>query len=151
MKTFMGLLVVLMLSATSHALDIKDLTQSPGDKSSVTSADLVASLVEDLGITGTQASGGTSALVAMAANNLSGEDAGLFTAEPTNTVIDARLIGGSAIFGLGWGIAGFCPGAAIPALGSGKVEVMVFVAALLAGIWVAKFIQTKQADRKLTA
>lgn len=70
---------------------------------------------------------------------------------PTNTVIDARLIGGSAIFGLGWGIAGFCPGAAIPALGSGKVEVMVFVAALLAGIWVAKFIQTKQADRKLTA
>ena len=76
MKTFMGLLVVLMLSATSHALDIKDLTQSPGDKSSVTSADLVASLVEERGVTGTQASGGTSALVAMAANNLSGENAG---------------------------------------------------------------------------
>jgi uncharacterized protein len=70
---------------------------------------------------------------------------------PTNTAIDARLIGGSAVFGLGWGIAGFCPGAAIPALGSGKYEVLAFVAALLAGIWVARFIQTKQADKRVTA
>ncbi|KJS41799.1 MAG: permease [Roseovarius sp. BRH_c41] len=70
---------------------------------------------------------------------------------PTNTVIDARLIGGSAVFGLGWGIAGFCPGAAIPALGSGKPDVLAFVAALLAGIWVARAIQTKQAERKVTA
>lgn len=70
---------------------------------------------------------------------------------PTNTVIDVRLIGGSAVFGLGWGIAGFCPGAAIPALGSGKPDVVAFVAALLAGIWVARAIQTKQAERKVTA
>lgn len=70
---------------------------------------------------------------------------------PMNTAIDARLIGGSAVFGLGWGIAGFCPGAAIPALGSGKYEVLAFVAALLAGIWVARLIQTKQADRRVTA
>lgn len=70
---------------------------------------------------------------------------------PTNRVIDARLIGGSAIFGLGWGIAGFCPGAAVPALGSGRYEVVAFVAALLAGLWVAKTIQTKQADKRVTA
>lgn len=70
---------------------------------------------------------------------------------PTNRVIDARLIGGSAVFGLGWGIAGFCPGAAVPALGSGRYEVAAFVAALLAGLWVAKTIQTKQADKRVTA
>lgn len=70
---------------------------------------------------------------------------------PTNRVIDARLIGGSAIFGLGWGIAGFCPGAAVPALGSGRYEVVAFVAALLSGLWVAKTIQTKQADKRVTA
>lgn len=70
---------------------------------------------------------------------------------PINRVIDARLIGGSAVFGLGWGIAGFCPGAAVPALGSGRYEVVAFVAALLAGLWVAKTIQTKQADKRVTA
>lgn len=70
---------------------------------------------------------------------------------PTNRVIDARLIGGSAVFGLGWGVAGFCPGAAVPALGSGRYEVVAFVAALLAGLWVAKTIQTKQADKRVTA
>jgi len=60
---------------------------------------------------------------------------------PTNTKLDARLIGGSAVFGLGWGIAGFCPGAALPALGTGQVGVFAFVAALLAGIWVARAVQ----------
>ncbi|SFN65709.1 hypothetical protein SAMN04487859_106169 [Roseovarius lutimaris] len=60
---------------------------------------------------------------------------------PTNTRLDARLIGGSAVFGLGWGIAGFCPGAALPALGTGQVGVFAFVAALLAGIWVARAVQ----------
>jgi hypothetical protein len=60
---------------------------------------------------------------------------------PTNTRLDARLIGGSAVFGLGWGIAGFCPGAALPALGTGQVGVFAFVAALLAGIRVARAVQ----------
>jgi uncharacterized protein len=36
---------------------------------------------------------------------------------PTSKLIDARLVGGAAIFGLGWGISGFCPGGALPALG----------------------------------
>ncbi len=53
---------------------------------------------------------------------------------PTNSRIDARLLGGAALFGLGWGIAGFCPGGALPALGTGRLEVIIFVAALIAGI-----------------
>jgi uncharacterized membrane protein YedE/YeeE len=57
---------------------------------------------------------------------------------PDNSRIDARLLGGSAVFGVGWGIAGFCPGGALPALGTGRIEVVAFVAALIAGIFVAK-------------
>ena len=52
---------------------------------------------------------------------------------PVSTVIDARLLGGSALFGVGWGISGFCPGAAIPALGTGRWEVALFLASVIAG------------------
>jgi uncharacterized protein len=57
---------------------------------------------------------------------------------PSSTKLDGRLIGGAAVFGIGWGIAGFCPGGALPALGTGRIEVIVFVAALIAGIFAAK-------------
>ncbi|MEJ6394525.1 DUF6691 family protein [Gymnodinialimonas sp. 2305UL16-5] len=66
---------------------------------------------------------------------------------PTSRLIDAKLIGGAAIFGLGWGIAGFCPGGALPALGTGRWEVFAFVAALIAGIVLAKLIQSVAAQR----
>ncbi|GHA55451.1 membrane protein [Amylibacter ulvae] len=59
---------------------------------------------------------------------------------PTPNVIDARLIGGSAIFGIGWGIAGFCPGAAIPAVGTGRWEVALFLVAVTAGFYVRRLI-----------
>ena len=62
---------------------------------------------------------------------------------PQNRVIDARLLGGSAIFGVGWGIAGFCPGGALPAVGSLKPEVLIFTAALIAGIFIAKALQAR--------
>ncbi len=52
---------------------------------------------------------------------------------PTSGVIDRKLIGGSALFGIGWGIAGFCPGAAIPALGTGRWEVALFLVAVAGG------------------
>lgn len=52
---------------------------------------------------------------------------------PTNSAIDAKLVGGSALFGIGWGIAGFCPGAAIPALGTGRWEVALFLVAVAGG------------------
>jgi len=57
---------------------------------------------------------------------------------PINKTIDARLISGSALFGVGWGIAGFCPGGAIPALGFGGVSVIAFVGAMLIGIVLAR-------------
>lgn len=60
---------------------------------------------------------------------------------PTRRDIDPRLVGGSAVFGIGWGIAGFCPGGALPALGTGRAEVFIFVGALLAGIVLAMVIQ----------
>lgn len=61
---------------------------------------------------------------------------------PTSRTIDARLIGGSAVFGIGWGVAGFCPGGAIPALGTSRWEVFAFTGALVAGIFLAKFLQS---------
>ena len=66
---------------------------------------------------------------------------------PAARDIDLRLVGGSAVFGLGWGIAGFCPGAALPALGTGKWEVVAFIAALVAGIWVARLAQARSEAR----
>ena len=57
---------------------------------------------------------------------------------PSNTMIDRRLVLGSAIFGIGWGIAGFCPGGALPALGTGRAEVFVFTAAAALGILAAR-------------
>jgi len=53
---------------------------------------------------------------------------------PKASAIDARLVGGSALFGIGWGTAGFCPGGALPAIGTGRPEVFIFIAALLVGI-----------------
>lgn len=66
---------------------------------------------------------------------------------PMRRELDLRLIGGSAVFGVGWGIAGFCPGGALPALGTGRAEVFIFVAALLAGILIANLMQAKVFDR----
>ncbi|WP_027487612.1 DUF6691 family protein [Allorhizobium undicola] len=53
---------------------------------------------------------------------------------PQSTVIDRRLIGGAAIFGLGWGLVGLCPGPAIAALSTGRWEAIVFFMAMVAGI-----------------
>jgi hypothetical protein len=56
---------------------------------------------------------------------------------PTRQDIDLRLLVGSAIFGIGWGLGGYCPGPAISGLGFGALESIVFVTAMVAGmvIW----------------
>jgi uncharacterized protein len=61
---------------------------------------------------------------------------------PMKDLIDLELVGGAMIFGVGWGIAGFCPGGAIPALGLGYSETAIFVAAVIAGIIVARAIRS---------
>ncbi|CAJ0738200.1 DUF6691 family protein [Ralstonia mannitolilytica] len=53
---------------------------------------------------------------------------------PAATGVTARLVLGSAIFGIGWGLAGFCPGPALLALGAGVPKAAGFVAAMLAGM-----------------
>lgn len=70
---------------------------------------------------------------------------------PTSRVIDARLVGGAALFGVGWGLSGFCPGASIPALGTGRAEVVAFTGALVVGMFLARWIMRIMADRSATA
>jgi hypothetical protein len=53
---------------------------------------------------------------------------------PTRSDIDARLIGGAALFGVGWGLVGLCPGPALANLGRGSGDVAVFVGAMVAGV-----------------
>lgn len=53
---------------------------------------------------------------------------------PTRRDLDARLIGGSLLFGVGWGIAGVCPGPALAVLLTGHWQAALFVAAMLAGM-----------------
>ena len=59
---------------------------------------------------------------------------------PTKKDVDSRLLAGSAIFGIGWGLAGFCPGPAVTAMPSGLAPVFAFVAAMVAGMAVYKWI-----------
>lgn len=71
---------------------------------------------------------------------------------PSARDIDRRLTGGSVLFGIGWGVAGFCPGPALVALGMGEVKALVFVAAMLLGMGVFEvFERRRQAASLRTA
>lgn len=61
---------------------------------------------------------------------------------PTRQDVDARLLAGSALFGVGWGLGGYCPGPAISGLAFGAIETIVFVAAMAAGMIVWRTIST---------
>lgn len=62
---------------------------------------------------------------------------------PTASAIDKRLLTGSALFGAGWGLAGFCPGPGLVALGMGEIKAVVFVAAMLAGMVIFTWLEKK--------
>ena len=66
---------------------------------------------------------------------------------PTGRKLDMPLIAGSAVFGIGWGISGFCPGGAIPALGLGEPSAWIFVGTMLAGIAAARTVRIAQQAR----
>lgn len=53
---------------------------------------------------------------------------------PSSRAVDRRLVAGSLLFGIGWGIAGFCPGPALVALGMGEAKALAFVVAMLLGM-----------------
>ena len=53
---------------------------------------------------------------------------------PHNRDIDNRLVGGSLVFGIGWGLAGFCPGPALVSFAAGEEKAAIFVAAMLIGM-----------------
>jgi uncharacterized protein len=68
---------------------------------------------------------------------------GLQLKMPAFSELDRRLIAGSLLFGIGWGIAGFCPGPALVALGMGETKAVVFVAAMLAGMGLYEFLNRR--------
>ena len=59
---------------------------------------------------------------------------------PTRSEIDARIVAGPAIFGIGWGLAGFCPGPALTALGLGATGTLAFIPAMILGMWAARLL-----------
>ncbi len=66
---------------------------------------------------------------------------GLSIQLPASTTITLRLVLGSAAFGVGWGLAGFCPGPALVALGAGYAKAVGFVAAMVAGMTVFELLE----------
>lgn len=63
---------------------------------------------------------------------------------PTSRVIDKRLVLGSLAFGIGWGLAGICPGPGLVLVGSGNAQGMVFVAAMLVGMGIFELLERRK-------
>jgi uncharacterized membrane protein YedE/YeeE len=70
---------------------------------------------------------------------------------PGKQELDLRIVAGPAIFGMGWGLAGFCPGPAFTALGFGSRAAIMFVAAMLAGMLVARWLANRPSLSRATA
>ena len=67
---------------------------------------------------------------------------------PSATAIDRRLLAGSLAFGIGWGLAGFCPGPALASLASGRSEPLIFAGAMLAGMGLFEVLERARAIKK---
>jgi uncharacterized protein len=68
---------------------------------------------------------------------------------PTSRDIDSRLVIGSVVFGIGWGVAGFCPGPGLVALGMGEVKALVFVVAMLVGMGAFELLERRRQTASL--
>ncbi|UWQ13093.1 YeeE/YedE family protein [Aliiroseovarius sp. M344] len=66
---------------------------------------------------------------------------------PGTRLIDRKLVLGSFTFGIGWGLAGFCPGASLPVISTGNPSVLIFTAALIAGMLLARWMIANAARR----
>jgi uncharacterized membrane protein YedE/YeeE len=60
--------------------------------------------------------------------------------EPKKRTIDPKLIGGAALFGVGWGLSGYCPGPALVSAGTGALGVLAFLGAMLAGTALTRWL-----------
>ena len=65
--------------------------------------------------------------------------------------VDGALLGGAALFGVGWGLSGYCPGPAVVALGTGATAPLVFVTAMLAGMALSDILKRQSPGRALDA
>lgn len=65
---------------------------------------------------------------------------------PTFRDVDARLLGGAVLFGVGWGLGGFCPGPVLVSLATGSTNVLVFVAAMFAGMKLFQLVDRAPAE-----
>lgn len=63
---------------------------------------------------------------------------------PVKRTLDARLIGGSLVFGVGWGVAGFCPGPAVALVSTGRWQVLLFVVAMLVGMFLFAKLESRR-------
>ncbi len=70
---------------------------------------------------------------------------------PLNTTIDTRLLSGAAIFGIGWGLAGICPGPAVASLALGNFSIVLFFVAMLAGSMFTKLVINSREEKMKTA
>lgn len=70
---------------------------------------------------------------------------------PATQVIDRKLVLGSFTFGIGWGLAGFCPGASLPVISTGNPSVIIFTVSLIAGMLLARWMIGLQARRQAVA
>ncbi len=70
---------------------------------------------------------------------------------PTNRTIDGRLLSGGALFGVGWGIAGFCPGPAIVAAAAGSSAALGFLVAMLIGMVLHDLLLTQRTSSSTVA
>lgn len=67
---------------------------------------------------------------------------------PTSKQIDKRLIGGAILFGIGWGLAGICPGPGLVLLGAGVGKGLIFVGAMIAGMLLFERLESARIKRQ---
>ena len=94
---------------------------------------------------------GGAVLVGLVAYRIAGRRAAAVLGEPmrlpATTVVDRRLVLGSLVFGIGWGLGGFCPGPALAALGAGYGKAAAFAAAMVAGMALYELAERRRDPR----
>jgi hypothetical protein len=65
---------------------------------------------------------------------------------PTTNQIDSRLVAGASLFGIGWGLVGYCPGPALVAVGTVQTEVLIFAGAMFVGFFVYEWLAPASPD-----